>query len=41
MYKYLKSTPSGQDSYFIDEEDDAYNVEIEQLLDTKGDVSYH
>ena len=38
---YLKSTPSGQDSYFIDKEDDAYNVEIEQQLDTKGDVPYH
>ena len=38
---YLKSTPSGQDSYFIDTEDDAYNEEIEQLLGNKGDVPYY
>ena len=37
----LKSTPSGQDSYFIDKEFDAYNVEIEQLFDNKRDVPYH
>ena len=37
----LKSTPSGQDFYFIDKEFDAYNLEIEQLLDNKRDVPYH
>jgi len=36
---YLKSTPSGQDSYFIAKEDDAYNMEIEQLLVIN--VPYH
>ena len=38
---YLKSTPYGQDSCFTDKEDDAYNAEIGQLLDKRGDVPYH
>ena len=41
MLVYLKSIPTGQDSYFIGTEVDSYISEIEQLLDEKRDVDYH